>query len=211
MFLANVLTTWVEALGLILNDENPNENLRGIPILTDFPLTEVEYPGLWVNFAVQGDVRNVGIGHIEYEHDDQGDLHQVYRWQFGGLVEIAVAAMGNLERALLVDAIASAFAVARVDENYEGNLRKHVERGDLVGMNVVWESFTIGGFAETPGTPWQTDDVVYEATISMELEGEVVIDPATGSLVPLAAIVITPIGPEDQAVPLPTTGQDGWV
>lgn len=189
MFVANVLTVWTEALKSILNSGNNEQSLRNIPVSTEFPMKAVDYPGLWLNFTLNGDVQNVGIGHVEYADTDQGTI-TLLRWHFGGLIEITLSALTNLERALLVDKISTAIAIARVDKNYEGNLRATVERSDLLGMIVTWESFHIGGFAETPGTPWETDEVVYEATISLSIEGECVLNPTTGVVVPLSAIRI---------------------
>lgn len=209
MFVANVLTVWVEAIQLLLED-HPNEDLRGIEVVTEYPQAEVNYPGIWVNFTMQGDVKNVGIGHVEYSTDETtGDVHEVYRWHFGGFVELTLGAMSNLERALLIDALTKDIAVARVDQNREGVLREHVERSDLIGQNVTWESFTISGFGEAQGTPWGTDDVIYEATVTLVIEGEVVLDPEKGALVPLSAVTFAPQLAEEGALPIP--GTDGWL
>lgn len=187
MFAANTITVWIEALRAILNPNNTDPTLENISVSTEFPMHKIDYPGIWLNFTVNGDVQNVGIGHVEYEQTDQG-FTPLHRWHFGGLVEITIATLSNLERALLLDKISTAIAIARADENFDGDLRKAVETNDLIGMSVVWESFHIGGFAETPGTPWETDEVVYEVTISLTIEGECVLNPLTGVVIPLSAI-----------------------
>lgn len=207
MFVADTLTIWVEALNALF-DNNPFEEIEDLPVNLDYPTSEVDYPGIWLNFTMQGDVKNVGIGHVEYDEDDEG-IHEVFRWHFGGLVEITIGAMGNLERARLLDRITTDIAVARMDENREGILREKVERNDLIGMTVTWESMTISGFASEPGTPWGTDDVIYEATVTLMVEGEVRLDPSTGALVPLSKVIITPQR-EDEGPPLPVPGNDGW-
>jgi hypothetical protein len=224
MFVANVLTVWQEAFKALFADPAyPAPGATGTPVLKgrepllDFPVEEVDYPALWLNFTMQGDVKNVGIGHVEHINDpgdpedpeDLGGIREVYRWHFGGLVEITVGAMGNLERALMLDELTTAIAVARVDKNYQGTLREHIERNDLLGFIVTWESFTISGFAESEGTPWGTDDVIYEATATLMIEGEVVLDPGTGLLVPLSKIIVTP--QRDDEGPLPVAGTDGWL
>lgn len=215
MFVTNVLTVWQEAFKALFADPAyPNQASDGTPVLKgrepllDFPAEEVDYPALWLNFTMQGDVKNVGIGHVEYTSDTEG-LREVYRWHFGGLVEITIGAMSNLERALMLDELTTAIAVARVDKNYQGTLREYVDRNDLLGLNVTWESFTISGFAESEGTPWGTDDVIYEATATLMIEGEVVLDPGTGLLVPLEAVIVTPQRVDEG--PLPVAGTEGWV
>lgn len=216
MFVADTITAWVEAFEALFHDPtypapaSPGlPDLRDIPVLTDYPQEEINYPGLWVNFTMQGDVKNVGIGHVEYETDDDG-THEVYRWHYGGFVEITIGAMSNLERALLLDEVTKAIAVARVDKNREGALRAHVERNDLIGMTVTWESITISGFGEAQGTPWGTDDIIYEATITLTMIGEVVLNPLTGTLVPLTAVSFDP-QVDTEGLVLPTPGTDGWV
>lgn len=212
MFVANVLTAWVEAFENLFHSPTypPTDHgafqMKDIPILTDYPQERINYPGLWVNYTMQGDMKNVGIGHVEHSADE-GGIHEVYRWKFSGFVEVVVAAMGNLERALLVDELTKAIAVGRVDRNLEGTLREHIERNDLIGQTVIWESITMSGFGEAQGTPWGSDDVIYEATITLTTEGEVVLDPLTGALVPLSAVVVTP---ETDEAALPVLGQDGW-
>lgn len=205
-FATNVVMVWVEALRAVF-DDNPRLPLT---VTTEFPMKETEYPALWVNLALQGDVRNVGIGHVEHvEGSAPGLVQEAFRWQFGGMIEITLGAMGNLERYRMLDEVMRTLAVARMDQNAEGVLRSHVERNGLVGQNVVWESVTVGGFAESPGTPWGTDDVVYECTLTIEIEGEFLVLPGTGDLVPLTSVVLTPMLPEEPAGSPP--GSDGWV
>jgi hypothetical protein len=208
MFVANAITVWVEALKAVFADDATfvDEHVRGIPVLTNFPQLEIEYPSLWVNFAVQGDVSNVGIGHYELADDGEGGQKQLFRWSFSGHVEIVASAMGNLERALLIDEVCKAIAVARVDENDWGLLRDKVQDNGIIGMIAGWESFVVGGFGEQVGTPWATDDVIYEGSISIPCEGEVLLDPVTGTLVPLSAINIEALGPDDGAPPTPGPG-----
>lgn len=209
MFVANVLTAWVEGLKAVFHDTNYlGERMRDIPIHTEYPMAEVDYPSIWVNYSMQGDVKNVGIGHVEHYDTDTGTA-EVLRWHFGGLAEITVAAMSNLERALLLDELLKTVAIARIDENQEGILRSTVERNDLIGQTVTWESVTVSGFGEMQGTPWGTDDVIYEATVSLVTTGEVVLDPRTGELVRLSDVILTPLLDGDPT--LPTPGQSGWV
>lgn len=211
MFVANTLTAWMEAIrGTFHAAAYQGEGLKDIPVHTDYPVAEVDYPGLWVNYSMQGSLKNVGIGHVEYYPDDDGGLHKVLRWHFGGMVEITVAAMSNLERALLLDELTRTIAVGRPGLNPEGVLRGTIDDNDLIGQIVTWESFVVGAFSESQGTPWGTDDVVYEATVSLHTSGECVIDEASGVLVPLSKVVISEQIDETPGA-LPEPGTDGWV
>jgi hypothetical protein len=219
MFIANTLTIWSEAIKAVLADADyePSSDLvdtKTLPVHVEYPQERADYPGIWLNFTMQGDVKNVGIGHVEYvpvdEDEPNGIQQEVFRWHFGGLIEITLAALGNLERANLVDEMLRIIATGRMDKNGEGVLRETVERNDLVGQRVTWESVMVSGFGEVQGTPWGTDDVVYEATITIVIEGEVVMNPATGDLEPLSGVILSDIVIDDPET-LPTPGTEGWV
>lgn len=211
MFLESTTTIFVEAMKLAFDAEHPFEDGRSLSVHTEYPLDEVSYPGFWVNFVPQGDVRNVGIGHIEYYSDDTGD-HRAFRWNFSGVCEITVAALSSLERARMVDWLVKTIAFGRPGD-VSGPLvdfRQHVDTNDLIGLRVLWESFVVGGSAETPGTPWGGDDVVYEMTVSLSVEGEYLFDPDRAVLVPLSAIALQE--PEIAVVPVASpSGSDGWL
>lgn len=211
MFVADTLTAWIEALKAVTEhpEYDSDSPLRNIAVHANYPVAEVDYPGIWVNYSMQGDLKNVGIGHVEDAFDAEGDLHQVTRWHFGGMVEFTIAGMSNLERALLLDAFTRMVAIGRIDENPEGEFRRHIERSDLIGQTVTWESFMVGAFGESQGTPWGTDDVIYEATVSLTTSGEVVVDPSTGALVLLSA-VLSDVDIEG-TVELPVPGNGGWM
>lgn len=211
MFVAETLTAWSEALKVVFSEDGDyaGEKLRGIPVHTDYPAARVDYPGIWVNYTMQGDLKNVGIGHTEKVFDDEGAMHEVSRWHFGGLVEFTLAAMGNLERALMIDEFTRMISIGKVDGNPEGEFRRHIERNEHIGQIVTWDSYSVGAFAESQGTPWGTDDVIYEATVALTTSGEVVVDPDTGDLVRLSAI-LTEVVVEGTAT-LPQPGEGGWL
>lgn len=215
MFIVQTLTAWVEAIQSYFHDPDyvePNDGLvrmKDIPVLLDYPQREIDYPGIWLDFTMQGEVQNVGIGHVEQDEVDD-EVVEVFRWKFGGYVELTVAAMGNLERGLILDELMRAIAVARIDQNAEGVIRKTLLQSDLIGIVPIWESITMSGFGEAQGTPWGTDDVIYEATITLVCTGEVVLNPRTGALVPLSEVRMVPYGPvedEDHQEAPPNAGQ----
>ena len=208
MFLEKTTTIFVEAIEAAFDAEHPFEEMRDISVHTEYPIDEASYPGMWVNFVPGGDVRNVGIGHIEYYMTDAG-LKEFYRWQFSGVLDIVVAALSSLERARMADWLAKTIAFGRPDgDGPLSDLRNYVDTNDWIGLRVIWEAFTLNGSAETPGTPWGTDDVVYEITLSLTVEGEVCMDPNTRTIVPLSAIVVAD-ELSLEPVEAPPSG-DGW-
>lgn len=213
MFIENTITLWVEAVQHLFGADFPYEDMKGMKVHTDYPLDKASYPGLWVQFVPQGEVKNAGIGHEEWIDVGDGPI-KFSTWTFGGAVEITVAALSSLERAIQIDWLSKGVAFSTSDEanNPLSRFREMVEENDLVGMNVIWESFIITGFAETPGTPWGTDDVIYEATVTLTVHGEFRYAPTTNSLVPLTAIVVADeLYTTETHPPDPLPPQDGWM
>lgn len=190
MYVEQMLTLAVEAWQNTFTEEHPNPEVRGIPVRVEWPLTEADYPCVWVNFVTTGDIRAVGLGHVEHSEGEDG-VREVFRWAFEGVLETTVAALGNLERARLIDEVTKTIAFGTAHDN-RGTFVQTLEHNDLIGVTPVYGAVSVGGFAETPGTPWQTDDVIYEATISMTIRGEVAFSPSDRVLVPLSDIRFLP-------------------
>lgn len=211
MFVERTNIIFIEAVRAAMDAEHPFEKMQNISVRMEYPLAVTDYPCLWVNFIPQGDMANAGIGHVEYEEVD-GGIQRFFRWTFTGVCEITVAALSSLERARMADWLAKTIAFGRPADVTGGitDLRSHVENNDLIGLNVLWDSFVLGGAAETPGTPWGGDDVIYEMTLSLTVEGEFRFNPDTTELVPLSAIEVLDPGliSENNPVPDPT---QGWV
>lgn len=191
-------TIFVEAMkAMFAGTDHPDPTLHNLSVHMEYPVDRANYPGFWVQYTPQGDVQNVGIGHVEYSDAGEGNFRKVYRWKFTGAVEIVVAALGNLERARLVDGLIRTIAVGVVgDGSVESTFRYYVQSNDLVGLAVAWESINVGGFAENPGTPWETEEVIYEGTVTLMIEGEFAFDPIGDTLVPLSEVrILDPILP----------------
>lgn len=209
MFLESTIIVFTEALKEAFDGEHPEPLMRNIDVRVDYPLEETDYPSLWVNFVPQGNVRNVGIGHVEHVEAEDG-MHRFFAWNFSGVLEITVCAMTSLERARMIDWVCKTIAFGRPDTNTPmRDFRRYVDTNDLVGLRMLWDSFAVGGSAETPGTPWGTDDVIYEITASLTVEGEFRYDPDGQVLVPLSAITVE--DPQIAIDPLtPPPADEGW-
>jgi hypothetical protein len=73
--------------------------------------------------------------------------------------------------------------------------RQRIEDNDFIAANFDFDRIQPRGNAAAPGTPWGTDEIIYERTLNTEVIGEFVSNPITGLLVPLSAIVIEEITP----------------
>lgn len=201
MYLSDVVTIWKEALENVTGNNATSNVMSELSVHTNYPLSEAMYPCIWVNYSPQGSLTNAGIGHTELVTDNGSTFREAYRYVFGGVVELTFAAMTSLQRFGVMDEFSRQLAISASRANQENKLRSYVEDNDLVGMAVKWESFDISGVSETVGTPWGTDDVIYEGTIGIDIQGEVIFDPVGDELIPLSAIRYS----TDVSFDLPTT------
>lgn len=193
-------TGLVVALGEVFNANYPVEKLREIHASIEYPVEPQDYPGIWVDFD-EAVLQNAGIDHRETDED--GNV--VLRWRFEGHVSYTIASLTSLERDLIYDELIKVLAFGKSSEVLNA-FREFVENNDFVAMNFDFDEIQVSGNAATPGTPWETDEIIYESTVTMEVLGEFVTDVSTGDLVPLSKILIdgrtAPSTEEDPENPL---------
>ncbi len=191
MFLVALKTLLVEAWRATLDVDYPVVDFRGTWVSMEYPLAKTNYPGVWVDFLPSADVQTAGIGHVEYVEDPvlPGQYHRATRWRYAGVFQMTCVALTSLERDRLVDEVVRVMAFgAELPATQE--FRSMIETNDLVACQVQWDKFSLGGKGETPGTPWGTDEVVYEMTVSVDCQGEFVSGGAEGLLVPISQVVV---------------------
>lgn len=139
----------------------------------EYPVQPQEYPSIWIDFEPLGNLSIVGIGHDEYV--DTGVIsqsHTLYRWRFAGHLSFTAVAMSSLERDRLVDSLISVFAFSR--SNGLTRFRQVIEGGELIALNADFDQVEMRGFSASAGTPWGTDEMMYEGTVVIEIAGEFV-------------------------------------
>ena len=209
MFIVPLKTLLIQALQATFDDDYPEADFQGLWVSLEFPLDRASYPGIWVDFTSTADLQVAGIGHVEYVVSAEDDsVHQVSRWRYAGMIQFTVVALSGLERDRLVDEVVKVLAFGRHNAA-RAEFRAMVEDNDLIEVQPQWDRFDLASKGETPGTPWQTDEVVYEQTITLDAQGSFVSDPAADSLVPLSAVLVyeTPAG---EAEP-PGAAGGGWL
>lgn len=165
----------------------PEQDFRDINIDIEYPMTQSSYPGLWVTYEDTDELTVAGVGHREFIEPAPGAFQEVSRWKFGGTVTVTCVALTSLERDRLFDEVVRTFAFGRENQAVSA-FRDKVESNDLIAMNVNFDNLRPSGESAAMGTPWQTDDVIYEKSLSMDLIGEFIGDPSTQSMVPLSNV-----------------------
>lgn len=207
----------VQGLKETFDEDYGNERYRNLYISLEYPSQREAFPGVWVDFEPTGQMEVIAIGggnqYVSHTDETTGDeVWSTYiTWKFQGLANFTITALGNLEFSRVFDEVAKvmAFGRERPDRN---TFRSYIENNEFVAANFDFDQIAVGGFAQTPGTPWGgEEDVIWEGTISMEVVGEFNSDGATSELVSLKKIEVYPIGPgeTDPTLAQPDTTQ--WV
>lgn len=191
----------VEALRATFTSTYPQPDFRSVWVSIEYPIEKASYPGLWVDYSDSDELRVAGIDHHEYVELSDGP-HRVTRWRFGGEVTVTVVALSSLERDRLFDEVVRTFAFAR-ENTAVSAFRDRIEQNDLMAMNINFDTLRVFGDNAAPGTPWETEEIIYEKSVSMDVIGEFVGDPSTGALVRLSQIRVTgyPRGTPEPAFP----------
>lgn len=186
MYLRVLKAALVEALTATFDGNYPEADFRNINIGIEYPVNQSDYPGLWINYDDTDELTVAGIDHREIATIGGADV-VVTRWRFAGTLTVTVAALSSLERDRLFDELIKVMAFARFKESIS-EFRDRLEGNDLLAMNGNFDKLRPTGDNAAPGTPWGTDEYIYEKSISMDLIGEFVSEPDSFALVPLSAI-----------------------
>lgn len=206
MYLVNAKTILTQAMRSAFGNDAPDVDFRNLHVSIEYPIDRQHYPSIWVDFDPNGPLEVSGIGHMEQVDPDDPTSSPVYRWRFTGMATFTAVAMSSLERDRMFDAIVRVFAFTDAAAT-TNHFRTMIESNDLIAMNIDFDQIEQRGFATAQGTPWGTDEVIYEATLAMEVVGEFTIT-STLEMVPLSDVVV--IGWNSDEESDPTTG-DGWI
>lgn len=188
MYMTHLKTMLVQAMKGTFGPDYPEPTLRGLKVSIEFPIEQHDYPSIWVDFEPTGELEPIGIDHVEYA-DVEGGQEAISRWRYQGYATFTIAALSSLERDTIFDELVKVFALARGNRE-ASTFRMFVEDNEWIAANIDFDQTGQRGFSASPGTPWQTDEVIYEATLSKEILGEFVCSNESGVLIPISAIVV---------------------
>jgi hypothetical protein len=201
MYLVPTKTAIVEAFRTVYDNEYPVPELRGIPVSIEFPVNQSGMPMYWVNYDDTDELSIVGIGHEEITV--QGETFSRHtRWRFAGTVTITAVAMTSRERDTLYDELVRVLAFGRYTQA-TSQFREKIENNDLIAISVNFDSLRPSGDNAALGTPWQSQEMIYEKSLSFDLIGEFVGDPLVMGLVPLGEIRTYPYVQDRETAPNP--------
>jgi hypothetical protein len=213
MYLVSLKSLLVFAMREVFDEEFPQADFRGINVGIEYPVEKQGYPGIWVDYSDTAPLRQAGVSHKEV--DDDGLPTWATRFKFEGTVSFTLVALSSLERDRLYDEIIRVFAFG-AEDGATSQFRAIIEDNDLIAVNAKFDEIEVGGNAAAPGTPWGTDEIIYEKTISLDLIGEFLADPVAGNMVPLSGFLVTAlmdteIGSDIEPVVPAGDGKGAWI
>lgn len=152
-----------------------------VNISLEYPLKEVEYPGIWVQFSVTK-LNRSGIGHEVQVQDENDNWTFVQEWTFMGRTTLTVLALKNIDRDRLSDSLIASLAYARPPQNVltdpQADARQHrslitaLDENPYVAITLQLDTLIPGGQQATPGTPWSDDILTYQDSWSFDMVGQ---------------------------------------
>lgn len=220
-----VKTALVNALRDVFTN-HPDPLLARTKITIDYPTTENMYPTIIVRFY-ERDIRNAGVGHVEYLMREGTELTPVYdkfkHYLYDGDIEFAIYALSTKDRDLLADSLIQTLAMADM-AGYTNNFisRIYFPPDDTDGVDEPRYNFVnintdkISGFGETQTQqPWLSEDQLqYQTSYRVNIYGEFYSLPPLDDVVPGFGVVeqvnLFPYIADLEPVPTGTDDPSEW-
>lgn len=204
MYLAPLKTLLVEAVKRTFGDSYPIAEWRGVKVGIEYPIDPQDYPGIWVDYDDTDTLKIVGISHLEFAETNLGPV-PITRWKFSGYASYTIVALSSFERDRLYDEFVKVLAFGLLDPD-TSIFRQTIENNEFIATNVDFDTVQPRGNNAAPGTPWGTDEIIYERTLNVNILGEFIPDTRNGALYRLSEINLVearPLysGPVDDAFP----------
>lgn len=210
MYVTSLKALLVTALQQTFDQDYIEADFRNIKVGIEYPVAKQDYPSIWVDWAQSGNLRIAGVSHKEFA-PLSADLRsrEFTRWFYAGEASFSIAAMTSFERDRILDELVRVFAFGQ-ETPQTSEFRSMIELNEFIAANANFDEIGIQGSTVTGGTPWGTDDLIYEVTASLSIVGEFVSDGSSRTLIPLSAVAVYPHR-TDEPPPAPVADENGWM
>lgn len=194
MYISPLKTIIMEGLRKTFDGQYPNTFFQNINIQLDYPVANQGYPAIFVKYDDTVPLKRAGISMVEMTNPIDGSpVAPFARWRFQGMITLTVVSISTaLERDDLYDEVIRVVAFGREDPNLVGRFHSYVDSNDLIASILQTDVIHPQGADANPGTPWGTNEIMFERSLGLEIVGEFVPDMAEGVLVNLSKIIVTP-------------------
>ena len=193
MYMDMVISTLTQAVKNTFNENYPVPEFSNLHISPEFPELRADYPAVWVDFEPVGELETGGISQLLFVDPYSGNAVPggMKIWLFRGYATYTIMALTSLERDRLFDELVKMIAFGSLNPQLSV-YRQTIEQNPWIAMNVNFDQIDQRNKSASGGTPWGTDDMLYEITVAVSCLGEFASDPGTGEFVDLSEIKITP-------------------
>lgn len=177
------------------NDYPDAEFANKINVSLEWPQDRVHYPSIFVTYT-EGPIRNMGVGHVEYDYDSNLTPIEYRHYRFDGTVNFNVLALTPLERDRVAAGLMNLLAFNEVIPEFS-NFKEEMSDNDYVSLILNTEEITPRGENQTP-VPWQNpDEMIFSQTYSVQMHGEFYSNSDTGDLIEIESVGAWPYRPGD--------------
>jgi hypothetical protein len=201
-YLTHMKAIATKAMKSTLDGDYAEPDFRDIQVSLEYPVEQQSIPAVWVDFDPIGPLLPVGIGYEEFTAGPTTGAVAATRWSFAGNITYTVVAMTSLERDRLYDELVRTIAFGKYDST-RAVFRDTIEQDPLIEVQVNFDRIEQRGFAASPGTPWGTPDMMYEATLSVQSTGEFVSTTGSAELFPISRVDVYSWRPPIESDPVP--------
>lgn len=193
MYLVMLKTALVDALQQAFT-AYPVLDLDGLNTGIEYPVKPEQFPYVWVNYSPTDDVQMIGINNREFLGSlppSAGMTNATYAGYSRGFAQgqasYTIGALSSLERDRIYDQM---LRIGMLGEDADGTsvFRTQIENNPYANIGMAFDKWHTTGENAAPGTPWGTDEMIYEITLSNDLQAEFYVEPTTGDLILLSEI-----------------------
>jgi hypothetical protein len=182
MYMVELTTVLTQALKATFNSNYPSGQFQDLHISPEFPILRENFPAIWVDFEPTADIHTGGISQLLWTPPVDGITHMYQIWQFLGYATFTIMSLSSLERDKLFDEVVKIIAFSQLNPQYF-IFRQTIESNPWIATNISFDTVGQRGRQANSGTPWGTDDILYEITASVGCLGEFASDPSTGEFI----------------------------
>lgn len=182
----------VTALNNTFDSTYPVAEWQGLYSSIEYPEKRANYPSVWVDYEPEGDVTTVNVGETSFYNQDEETFlwNQVQGFRYQGYATFTIVALSSLERDRLHDELIKVFAFGLLDSQ-RSQFRQTITGNPFIAANIDFDSIAVRGMSQVPGTPWGSNEIIYEVTLALRILGEFYSNPTTNTLYTLREILVT--------------------
>ncbi len=201
MYMAQLITLLTQAVRDTFNSNYPITEFQNVHTSPEFPILRADYPAIWIDFEPTQPLHTSGIDQFLYTAPDENNVvHAFKTWLFQGYATFTIMALSSLERDRLFDEVVKMFAFSQL--NPQLNIfRTTIENNEWIATNIDFDQIQQRGKSASAGTPWGSDEILYEITAAVQCIGQFNSDLSTGEFILLDQVQFVstelPDGPTD--------------